>query len=495
MYMFRLFLVSLLFCLSVNAEIKLASLFKDSAVLQREMKIPVWGWAKPGSKISVSINGKSAEGKTAEDGSWRVDLPELKAGGPFEMQITDGSDTIKIKDILVGEVWICSGQSNMDMGHRGIPEYKPIIAESAKLPIRSFMVEKFVAFEKQKTLNGTWAKSICSSAVGASFSYHLQKALGVPVGIIQTSWGSSSLEGWMPIEFKEKLPHFKTVMDNFEKNDRQKVSELLKDCRNKTGRITWERSDNIYMRTRPNILYNAMMHPLIPYACRGVAWYQGEANTRSLETMLQYKESLQTWLKYLRKSWNKENFQLMPVMLPRFNRVHKGGTSMETDHPGSRSWAYMRESMIGITELPGTAIANTIDLGLLKNIHPKDKLPIGYRLTQLALKNVHGKEVIPQGPRYKAISIEGSKALLSFEHAKGLKTKDGKAPSSFWLAGENKKWFKAEAKIVGDKIEVSSKEVSEPKSVRYAFTAFPEVNLVNEANLPALPFRTDKWAP
>lgn len=493
--MCRFLILSLLVSFTLNADIKLGSLFKDSAVLQREMKVPVWGWTKAGAKVSVSIDGKSAKGQANDQGEWRVDLPPLKAGGPFEMKISDGSSTVTLKDILVGEVWICSGQSNMDMGHGGIPEYKPIVAESTKLPIRSFMVEKYVAFDKQTTLNGKWENKICNSAVGASFSYHLQKALNVPVGIIQTSWGSSSLEGWMPIEFTEKLPHFKQIMENFEKKDKQKVTDLLKDCRNKTGKITWERKDNIYMRTRPNILYNAMMHPLIPYACRGVAWYQGESNTGSLESMLQYKESLQTWIKYLRSVWNKDDFQLMPVMLPRFNRVHKGGTSKETDHPGARSWAYMRESMIGITEVPGTGIANTIDLGLLKNIHPKDKLPIGHRLTQLALKNVHNKDVIPQGPTYKSLSIDGSKAVLTFEHSQGLKTKDGKAPSSFWIAGSDQKWFKAEAKIVGDKIEASSKDVPKPVAVRYAFTAFPEVNFLNKANLPALPFRTDNWKP
>lgn len=493
--MIRFLALSLLISFSLNAEIKLASLFKDSAILQRDMKVPVWGWAKTGSKISVTINGKSANGATDDKGAWRVDLPELKAGGPFEMKISDGSETIILKDVLVGEVWICSGQSNMDMGHGGIPEYKPIVAESTKLPIRSFMVEKYVAFDKQSTLNGKWEKKICNSAVGASFAYHLQKALNVPVGIIQTSWGSSSLEGWMPIEFTGKLPHFKKIMVDFEKKDRQKVTDLLKDCRNKTGKITWERKDNIYMRTRPNILYNAMMHPLIPYACRGVAWYQGEANAGRLESMLQYKESLQTWLKYLRQSWGKEDFQLMPVMLPRFGRVIKGGSSKEADHPGALTWAYMRESMIGITEMPGTGIANTIDLGMIKNIHPKDKMPIGYRLTQIALKNVHGKDVLPQGPTYKTMNISGNKAVLSFEHSQGLKTKDGKAPSSFWIAGEDKKWSKATAKIVDDKIELSSSDVAKPVAVRYAFTAFPEVNLLNKADLPALPFRTDKWAP
>jgi sialate O-acetylesterase len=491
--MYRIF-----FCLSLltsilSADIKLASLFTDGAVLQREMKVPVWGWTKAGANITVSVNGNSVTGVANEKGEWKVELPELKAGGPYVLKVSNGSDEIALKDILVGEVWICSGQSNMDMGHRGISNFKAVIEESSKLPIRSFMVEKFVAFDKQSSLNGKWANSICSSAVGASFSYHLQKALNVPVGIIQTSWGSSSLEGWMPMELTEKLPHFKKIMSAFEQKDKQKVADLLKNCRNKANKITWKRGDNIYMRTRPNILYNAMMHPLIPYACRGVAWYQGEANARSVESMKQYKESLQTWLSYLRQVWGKDNFQFMPVMLPRFGRVLKGGSSKDAANPGAHSWAYMRESMIGITEIPGTGIANTIDLGDAKNIHPKDKLPIGYRLTQIALKNVHKRDVLSQGPALKKVAYEGAKVIISYENAKGLKTKDGKSPTAFWLAGDDRKWFKAEAKIVGSNVEVNSNEVLKPVAVRYAFAGFPQVNLLNAADLPALPFRTDKW--
>jgi sialate O-acetylesterase len=187
--MFRIFIL-LIFILPVYSELKTASLFQDSMVLQRDMEVPVWGTAAAGSSVKVTINSKSADGKAGSNGKWMVKLPALKAGGPYEMAIINGSDKKVLKDILIGEVWICSGQSNMDMGHRSIPNFKPILAESEKLPIRNLMVEKFVAFDKQNSFNGKWAKSICSSAVGASFSYHLQKALGVPVGVIQTSWGS-----------------------------------------------------------------------------------------------------------------------------------------------------------------------------------------------------------------------------------------------------------------------------------------------------------------
>jgi sialate O-acetylesterase len=249
------------------------------------------------------------------------------------------------------------------------------------------------------------------------------------------------------------------------------------------------------MRTRPNILYNAMMHPLIPFACRGVVWYQGEANTRSVEAMQQYSESLQTWLKYLRKSWGKEDFHLMPVMLPGFGRVLNGGTSKDQDHPGAHTWAVFRQSQLNLHKMPGTGVANTIDLGDPKNIHPKDKLPIGHRLTQLALKMVHKKDVVPQGPMLKEIKIEKSSVTVHFLYSGAIKTIDGKAPTGFWLAGKDKEWFKADAEISGETVVLTAKGVAAPVAVRYAYAAMPKVNLVNGADLPAVPFRTDSWGP
>jgi sialate O-acetylesterase len=493
--MLKLLLLHLVFIVTASAELKVASIFQDHMVLQRKMVIPVWGWAKANSSVTVSFNQKSLEAKVDPQGKWQIALPKLNAGGPYEMLITNNDTSIKLTDILVGEVWICSGQSNMQMGHRAIPNYKSIIQESSKLPIRSFTVENFVAFDKQETCNGTWQNSICNSAVAASFSYHLQKALNVPVGIIQASWGSSSIEGWMPLELTQELPHYKKIMEDFNKTEKPKVAKLLEDCRNDAGKLTWSGQENIYMRTRPNIIYNAMMHPLIPFACRGLVWYQGEANTKNLESMHQYSHSLQTWVRYLRQVWNKEDFQIMPVMLPRFGRSLKGGASTDATHPAARSWAWFREAQLGLLDLPGTAIVNTIDLGEAKNIHPKDKLPIGQRLSLLALKNIHGKDIISQGPIFKKATFNANKVTICYEFNQGLKTTNGKAPSSFWIAGKDKLWHKATAKIVGSEIELSSPEVKQVLAVRYAFAAFPEVNLINNAHLPALPFRTDKWLP
>jgi len=492
---YKFVLIFLFASISASAELSISVVFQDSMVLQREMSVPIWGKGAPNQAIEIEFNGQKVKGVVDPAGKWQVNLQPLKAGGPHKLTVTSGHEQLKFKDILVGEVWICSGQSNMQMGYGPVKDLKDAIVESASLPIRSLAVEQFVAFDKQDSFKGKWETKICNSAVGASFAYHLQKALNVPVGIILTCWGSSSIEGWMPLEMTERLPHFKKEMADFKQNDRAKVEGLLKDCRHANGKTNWARKDNIYLRTRPNILYNAMMHPLAPVACRGIVWYQGEANTKSLESMLQYKESLQAWVKELRQVWGRSDLQFLPVMLPAFGRVFKGGSSMNIDNPGARSWAWMRQSQLGLMELSNTGVANTIDLGDLKDIHPKDKKDIGRRLTYLALHNIHKKDVLPQGPTFKSVDLKGSSAIINFAYADGLKTKDGQTPKGFWLAGEDKVWYKATAEIKNNDITLNSPNVSKPIAVRYAFAAFPDVNLMNKDDLPAVPFRTDNWLP
>ena len=212
--------------------------------------------------------------------------------------------------------------------------------------------------------------------------------------------------------------------------------------------------------------------------------------------MLQYKESLPAWVKELRKVWNREDLYFMPVMLPAFGKmIHKGGQSMDIDHPGARSWAWMRESQLGILNLPNTGVATTIDLGDVKNIHPRDKKDIGRRLTHLALYNIHKQAVLPQGPTFKKAEFSKSSAIIHFDHAEGMKTNDSNAIKGFWIAGEDKVWHNATAEIKGNSIALNSPKVTTPVAVRYAFAGFPEVNLINKDNLPAMPFRTDMWAP
>jgi len=471
-----------------------SSLFTDHMVLQREMPVPIWGKAKAGEKITVTFDGQTKTTTTASNGKWMLKLDPLKASAKGKELIIKGSTSITIKDVLVGEVWLCSGQSNMVFPRTNVKELTPLHmnAVSSKMPLRTFRVIENIAFDPIDNAVGKWSTVPSESAVAFGFSYYLQQAIGVPVGIIRSCWGSSSIEGWMPIELTAKLPHFAKNMKEFKQKDHGRVTKLMKLMEGKPNAAqNIKGTDNIFVRTRPNILYNAMMHPLAPFAMRGMVWYQGEANSKTFADHMNYQKSLPIWLRSLRKLWG-QDFHFMAVMLPGFGKIITKG-STEYDSPKVFSWSSFREAQLGVLKEPKTAVSNSIDLGLVGNIHPADKAPIGKRLSLLAQKNIYKNNIIAQGPTYKKFKIKKDKFIISFEHASGLKTKDGKAPSSFWLAGDDKKWYRANAKIENEEIVLSAKEVALPKACRYAFAAKPNVNLVNKAGLPAYPFRTDKW--
>ena len=386
---------------------------------------------------------------------------------------------------------MCSGQSNMQLGYGGIPELKELFPKAQELPIRHFAVTTFVSFEPLENPRGGWSTQPPSSAVAFGMSYHLQQQLDVPVAVIQTCWGSSSIEGWMPLDLTEKLPHFAAAMKTFEANDRAKVAGLLADAKThpRGAPGCWARADNIYLRTRPNILYNAMLHPVAPYATRGLVWYQGEANAGKPDA---YAQSLPTWVSRIREHWGQDKFHFMAVMLPRFGRLF-GGENKDPAYPDNFSWAWFREAQMKVLSLPNTAVANTIDLGDSKNIHPKDKGPIGERLALLAAREANGKKVVAHGPAIRDVVFENGAATVTFQHAAGLRTTDDKPPRAFWVAGADKQWHGAEATIRGETVHLTSSKVKEPVAVRYAFAGFPKVNLLNGAGLPAMPFRTDIW--
>jgi len=285
----------------------------------------------------------------------------------------------------------------------------------------------------------------------------------------------------MPRDLEDQLPHFKKIMKGFDANqeNREKITTIL------NGPKPWNRKSDIFLRRQPNLLYNAMMHPLAPYACRGVAWYQGEANANSIPHMLTYKKSLQAWTQRYRKEWQRDDLQFLIVMLPGYAKGAKGGP----ENPNTNSWAWMRESQLKLHDLPHTAVANTIDLGHLTNIHPTDKLPIGKRLALLA------SDPKATGPKIKSVDQKNDHLLVHFTRAEGLKTTDGKAPSGFWITDDSKKWVKATAKLDGKSVILHSPKIKKPLYLRYAFSGKPTVNLVNEAGLPAYPFRTDSFKP
>ncbi|MEP4808160.1 MAG: sialate O-acetylesterase, partial [Luteolibacter sp.] len=432
--------------------------------------------------------------KTAEVGAdekWRVDLDAMSATAePHELRIrSTKDDAVKsFSDVVVGEVWICSGQSNMQMpATAGTPGLKDLMAKAEN--IRSFEVEKTVAFSEQEACRGEWKTTYPNSAVAMAFSYFLEEAAEVPVGIILTSWGSSSIEGWMSRDMTEELPHFRSIMEKFDADE--KLHGEIKTILAKGA--ARERAEDIKLRTQPNIIFNAMMKPLAPYACRGVVWYQGEANAKTPDSMQQYGVTLKLWMKRYREEWGREDLHFLVAMLPGYTNVPRPKSDGEV--PTLRSWAYMREAQLTALALPGTGVANTIDLGDKKNIHPTDKVPVGQRLALLAQRDTLGMDIVAEGPVMKTAEAKGGEIIVSFDQSEGLTTKDGEAPKAFWVADDSKKWVRAKAEIAGQTVVLKSEEVMKPLYVRYAFSAMPEVNLVNGAGLPARPFRTDEFEP
>ncbi|MCX6879426.1 MAG: sialate O-acetylesterase [Verrucomicrobia bacterium] len=460
--------------------INVSSMFGDHAVMQREMPVPVWGRSEPGAKLTVEFAGQKKTITASKDGKWLVKLDPLKANVvPQEMVIADGAgNKVAFKDILVGEVWICSGQSNMQYGWGkeshpmfnwgGEANLAALVADARTKPIRGFTVLPDVAFAPNDQCKGAWSADVSGSAVAFGFSYHLFQQLKVPVGVVVTCWGSSSIEGWTPRELTGQLPHFKAIMEGFDANTNAQ-------SRVRAAIEKGIQHGNVFVRQQPNLLYNAMLHPVIPYASRGMVWYQGEANAAKPD---EYAQSLPVWINRLRAEWERDDFHFLVVMLPGY---------------GDKIWPWFREVQLGILKTPHTSVANTIDLGDEKNIHPADKAPICERLALLARRDVYGEKIEAQGPIYKGSSVKGNRVVVEFDHADGLKTTDGAAPAGFLLAGADKKWLPAKAVLNGKTVELEAEGLASPALVRYAFDGKPTVNLVNGADLPAYPFRTDEW--
>ena len=306
----------------------------------------------------------------------------------------------------------------------------------------------------------------------------------------------------MPRDMTTTVPHFKTMMKEFDADaeTHQKIQAAL-DAKK------WSGQQDVFLRRQPNVLYNAMMAPLAPFACRGFVWYQGERNTQSMEGMpkepwfarnsgsLRYGEVLKQWITRYRKEWENDEMNFLIVMLPGYGKSLQKGPGQGPESPTAQSWAWMRESQLQALELPNTAVANTIDLGDIKNVHPKDKLPVAQRLALLAARDTLGQEVVAEGPVKAKVEAQGDSLIVEFENGEGLTTKDGKEPTGFWLAGKNKKWVPADARIEGETVVLNSPELRKPLYIRYAFAGKPKVNLVNGAGLPAYPFRTDEFKP
>ena len=406
-------------------------------VLQRGQSVPVWGKASPDESITVSFAGQTKTAKTDKDGKWRVILNPLKASKESRDLVISGNEKLVISDVLVGDVWICSGQSNMQLEVIKVPEAEGLIPFAKN--IRSFEVERTVSFTEEDDVNGKWDSTYPNSAVAFSFAYFLKDIGDVPVGIILTSWGSSSLEAWMPRDMTTSLPYFKNIMERLDTDHdtHHKIQRILAKGEDRTNQ------DDIFLRRQPNILYNAMMKPLAPYACQGLVWYQGERNTRYLSGvpeftqenwfhqvagMKEYGGILKKWIQRYRQEWQRDDMDFMIVMLPGFGKGTTLHPDIDVEDPRAESWAWMRESQLQVLDLPHTSVANTIDLGDAKNVHPLDKLPVGQRLALLAAKNTLNQNITATGPVMDKVEVLENSIQVHFKNADGLKTTNGENP-------------------------------------------------------------------
>ncbi|MCX7009642.1 MAG: sialate O-acetylesterase [Kiritimatiellaeota bacterium] len=481
---------------AAHAEVKPHPLFTDGAVLQRDVSVPVWGKAKAGEKVTVEFRGQTATATADAEGNWKACLAKSDAGGPFTMVIR-GENTITLTNVCVGEVWVCSGQSNMGFTLSSADNAAAAIAASADPQLRLFKVPNVTAETPQYSVKAAWAVAATNTtpsftAVGYFFGRDLRKALGVPVGLIMTAWGGSYAEAWtdratlgkvLPAAFdRYKDSISEKSLANYEKT-LQNVKKIQANLKSIVAKAKAEGKpapkpprapdDPRTTKNRPCVIFNAMLAPLQPFAIRGAIWYQGESNNgRAKEYQTLFPAMIGNW----RQTWKLGDFPFFFVQIA----PHQG-QSPEIREAQFLTWQ----------KTPNTAMAVITDHGEAADIHPKAKEPVGQRLALAARALTYGEKIEYSGPVFKAMKVSGDKAVLSFEHlGGGLVAKDG-ALKGFTVAGADKKFVAANAVIEGDTVVVSSAEVKTPAAVRFGWTNVPEVNLFNKADLPATPFRTD----
>ena len=494
------FLLLLPLAATLGAEVKLASPFTDHMVLQRELPVPVWGTAAPGEKVTVEFAGQQKSVSAGADGSWRIDLPELPASTEPRVFTVTGSTTpapLKLTDVLVGEVWLGSGQSNMDFSvSKKVKYFAGVINEEQEIAaanhplLRMFVGAAQKSYTPQAGVGGQWL--VCSpetvpgfSAVGYFFARALQQELNVPVGVIVESYGASCAQAWIRRDAMLGDPRFKAVLDRFDEivtkhvpptateiEDWKRAVELAKAEKKRPPRAPG--ADPVQDQHNPTVMFNGMIAPVVPYAIRGVIWYQGESITAPRELFPRWNELLiADW----RQLWGRD--------LP-FYFVQLAALDNNSNSPEVRAW--QAEAL----QVPGTGMVVTIDVGDQKDVHPHNKTPVGERLAKIALANVYGRKIEFSGPVLASSATEGGAVRLKFSHlGGGLVAKDGPL-QTFEVAGADGKFVPADAKIDGDTVIVSSAAVAAPLAARYAWAAWPAgCNLYNAAGLPAAPFRTD----
>lgn len=551
---FIILIVLVAFGSSAFAAVKLPAIFGDNMVLQSNMKVPMWGWADAGEKVQVTFMGHSFKTIAGTDGKWNLKLNSNKPGGPYQMTIKGNSGSFTYKNILIGEVWVASGQSNMEFGIKNEKNGAEAVANAHDSLIHLFTVpisislnpQSDIDIAKAETLTGKWI--VCSpenllydhtpwsgfSAIGYNFALHIREISHAPVGIIGTYKNGSPAQAWISIEglkvnsafaryvnareeniahldeetktYPQKIEVYKAALDQYTNtyakpyNDSVKQWEAIKA---KGGLVPPHPKppkpapslpvppDGGF--SGPANIFNAMVNPILHYGIKGVIWYQGENNGDSFPAAINYKTLFLALIENWRSEWQQSDFPFLFVQLANFRDPAVS--------PSEGNWPWVREGQSKALELPKTGMAVAIDLGDTYNIHPTDKQDVALRLSLAARHVAYGENVVYSGPVYKSVEFKGDKATLTFNNTSELKignettmkVENGTPLKGFGIAGADHKFYWADATIVNNTVVVSSDKVSNPEAVRYNWADNPPGNLYNGAGLPASPFRTDNW--
>jgi len=499
------FVAAFLGSTAVLADVRLHPLFSDHTVLQRGQKVPVWGWADPGEKVTVEFAGQRVGTTTDTNGRWSVQLHPLKASVEGRSLRVTGNNTVEIQDVVVGEVWLCSGQSNMEWPLASSFDPEPDIQASTNPNLRLFTVRKATSRiplsnfadptgHSWTTANPDTVRRF--SAVAYYFGRDLQPALGVPVGLIHTSWGGSPAEAWTSNTTLSANPVYaRDILEPVANQLRNRKNALAKweadaEAAKAAGKPVPGKPFTGWI---PGDLFNAMIAPLVPYAVAGAIWYQGESNA---SRAWQYRDLFADMILDWRRAFGQDDLTFLAVQLAPWDRNKKRSIEDLTKTPGESDWAELREAQNHVaTRLPKVGVAVITDVGDKDDIHPTKKAPVGARLALLAQRIEYGRKLPAQGPVFTSRMVSGNKVTLVFsETPGGLRTLDGAAPTGFAVAGEDRVWHWADASLrSGNQVVVSSPNVAKPVAVRYGWADYPVVNLSNGAGLPASPFRTDNW--
>lgn len=477
-FLFSLWIIALA-TPAVSAALQIAAPFDDGAVLQRDMPLPIWGWAEKGSEVQLSLAGQSARATTDENGYWRVTLDPLPAGGPFPLNVTTPDATIEHL-VWVGEVWMAAGQSNMQWTIRRSRNFDLFQAIEDHPEIRVLRITTPGTQQPQNNIVASWqpvnSQTIANiSSIAFHYAKVLQQKLGVPIGIIDNSWGGSSAEAWVDRELVKNNEVLKSIHENWVKEEEKLLAEEPE-----SNRLTGQH--------RPANIYNARVYPLIPMAFRGVIWYQGESNASRAEQYLTlFPALIESW----RETWGIGDFPFYWVQLAAYRDVSHSG-------PDSH-WPQLRDAQTQTMRLPNTGQAVIIDTGDTEDIHPWGKEEVGRRLARWALANDYGvKNVHYRSPQISAWQQQEQSILVQFEYTgSGLMPLNGrhsKNVQGFAVAGENREWIPVEGTLLdNDQVALALPEGLQVQAIRYAWAINPVVNLVTKEGLPVTPYRSDNW--